>query len=246
MSKLSAHTGFYATVKTGLNKNYNPVMEYKDYAERLKSLQIENGIKTQIELSRWLGFSRSIVSEWMRGECIPSMDTAIKLAEKFGCNAQWLLTGDGAKYKSDNTQTFINFIDVTHLNDEQRELISKMVKQFAGLEKTPKTENKPLTAEPEKGGGGGLIERKESLQTYSGKVPLQESIATTKRWQCKASREQEADGTYLCATERRAIERRVDETVQAKPSLNWAQLRSSFIDRLPQDNENNHQQQQSE
>ena len=38
MSKLSVNTGFYATVKTGLHINYNPVMEYKDYADRLQNV----------------------------------------------------------------------------------------------------------------------------------------------------------------------------------------------------------------
>ena len=132
-------------------------MEYKDFANRLKALQTEKGIKTQIELSRWLGFSRSIVSEWMRGECLPSMDTAIKLSEKFGCNAQWLLTGKGKKTIDEEIITQ-GFLESANLTNEQITLIKSMVTQFE--QNNPKTiENntiKPLTARPENVGGGGV------------------------------------------------------------------------------------------
>ncbi len=155
MTRLSAHTGYYATVKTGLHINYNPVMEYKDYADRLKSLQIEKGIKTQIELSRWLGFSRSIVSEWMRGECIPSMDTAIKLSEKFGCNTQWLLTGDGLKYKTDKVHVLGRVIDITHLSPSRQKEAETFIKFLESQEKiTQNNQNKPLTTEAENAEGG--------------------------------------------------------------------------------------------
>ena len=132
-------------------------MEYKDFANRLKALQTEKGIKTQIELSRWLGFSRSIVSEWMRGECLPSMDTAIKLSEKFGCNAQWLLTGKGKKTIDEEIITQ-GFLESANLTNEQITLIKSMVTQFE--QNNPKTiennVNKPLTAQPENVGGGGV------------------------------------------------------------------------------------------
>ena len=157
MTLLSANSGFYATVKSGQHKIYNPLMDYKKYSERLKDLQVEQGIKTQIELSRWLGYSRSIVSEWMRGEKIPSMDTAIKIAEKFGCNAQWLLTGDGLKYKTDNAKFIGRIIDITHLSPPRQQEAENFIKFLESQEKTPeKTQNKPLTTETENVGWGGV------------------------------------------------------------------------------------------
>jgi transcriptional regulator with XRE-family HTH domain len=157
MCQLSVNTGFYATVNTGFNNNYNNLMEYKEFANRLKSLQLEKGIKTQIELSRWLCFSRSIVSEWMRGECLPSMDTAIKLSEKFGCNAQWLLTGKGKKTIDEEIITQ-GFLESANLTNEQITLIKSMVTQFE--QNNPKSSennpNKPLTPRPENVGGGGV------------------------------------------------------------------------------------------
>jgi transcriptional regulator with XRE-family HTH domain len=154
MCQLSVNTGFYATVNTGFNNNYNNLMEYKEFANRLKSLQLEKGIKTQIELSRWLGFSRSIVSEWMRGECLPSMDTAIKLSEKFGCNAQWLLTGKGKKTIDEEIITQ-GFLESANLTNEQIALIKSMVTQFE--QNNPKSsenkENKDLNLWPRTVGG---------------------------------------------------------------------------------------------
>jgi transcriptional regulator with XRE-family HTH domain len=152
MIQLSVNTGFYATINTGFIKDYNISMKYKDYAGRLKSLQLEKGIKTQIELSRWLGFSRSVVSEWMRGECIPSMDTAIKLSEKFECNAEWLLRGIGSKAITEQP-TLRNTIDVTNLTPEQLLLIKGMLAQFEQTNPV-KAENKPLTYPAENVGGG--------------------------------------------------------------------------------------------
>ena len=155
MRQLSVNTGFITTVKTGFYNNYNIPMEYKDFANRLKALQTEKGIKTQIELSRWLGFSRSIVSDWMRGECLPSMDTAIKLSEKFGCNAQWLLTGKGKKTIDEEIITQ-GFLESANLTNEQITLIKSMVSQFE--QNNPKTiennVNQPLTSLDKYGGGG--------------------------------------------------------------------------------------------
>ena len=158
MNQLSVNTGFYATINTGFIKDYNVPMKYKDYAARLKSLQIEKGIKTQIELSRWLGFSRSIVSEWMRGECIPSMDTAIKLAEKFECNAEWLLRGIGSKTITE-PPTLRNTIDVTNLTPEQLQAVKLIIAQFEQTNPV-KAENKSLTYPTENVGGGGRITKR--------------------------------------------------------------------------------------
>ncbi len=127
-------------------------MEYLNYAKRLKELQSDKGIKTQIELSAWMGFSKSIVSAWMRGEKIPSMDTALKIAEMFDVRVEWLLTGKGSKRITDAPQ-LQNYINVSNLTSDQRALINQMINQFAPKSSENK-ENKPLTPRPENGGGG--------------------------------------------------------------------------------------------
>jgi len=63
------------------------------FSGRLKQLQDKKYIKTQVELAKFLGFSTSVVSSWLRGEKLPSMDTALIISKKLGCTATWLLTG---------------------------------------------------------------------------------------------------------------------------------------------------------
>jgi len=153
MFRLSTDKGFNATINCGFDKEYNPLMEYLDYAKRLKGLQIDKGIKTQIELSAWMGFSKSIISAWMRGEKIPSMDTALKIAEMFGVCVEWLLTGKGQKSPSD-LPALRNVIDVTNLTPEQLALINGMLAQFEQTNPV-KAEHKALTSPVENVGEGG-------------------------------------------------------------------------------------------
>ena len=152
MARLSTDKGFYATINCGFDKEYNPLMEYLDYARRLKELQTDKGIKTQIELSAWMGFSKSIISAWMRGEKIPSMDTALKIAALFDVCVEWLLTGKGQKSQND-LPYLRDVIDVTHLTPEQLTLIKGMIAQFEQVN-PKKDENKSLTYPTENVGGG--------------------------------------------------------------------------------------------
>jgi transcriptional regulator with XRE-family HTH domain len=164
MIQLSTNKGYFTTINCGFNKEYNPLMEYLNYAKRLKELQSDKGIKTQIELSAWTGFSKSIISAWMRGEKIPSMDTALKIAEMFDVRVEWLLTGKGSKRITDAPQ-LQNYINVSNLTSDQRALINQMINQFApkSSENNP---NKPLTARPENVGGGGGVNLPDPLALY--------------------------------------------------------------------------------
>lgn len=156
MIQLSTDKGFYATINCGFDKEYNPLMEYLDYAKRLKSLQVAQGIKTQIELSAWMGFSKSIVSAWMRGEKIPSMDTALKIAEMFGVCVEWLLTGKGLKHP-DDAPVLQNYINVTDLTPEQIQETNEFIAFKRSQNKSKNIENntnKALTSPNENVGGG--------------------------------------------------------------------------------------------
>ena len=157
MIQLSTDKGFYATINCGFDKEYNRLMEYLDYAKRLKSLQVAQGIKTQIELSAWMGFSKSIVSAWMRGEKIPSMDTALKIADMFGVCVEWLLTGKGLM-RPDDAPDLQHYINITDLSLEQ----IKEVNDFVAFKKSQNNAkalenntNKTLTSPDENVGGGG-------------------------------------------------------------------------------------------
>ena len=155
MARLSTDKGFYATINCGFDKEYNPLMEYLDYARRLKELQTDKGIKTQIELSAWMGFSKSIISAWMRGEKIPSMDTALKIATMFDVCVEWLLTGKGPKHPNEEAQLNLNdYINVTNLTPEQLQAVKLIIAQFEQTNPL-KAENKSLTYPTENVGGGG-------------------------------------------------------------------------------------------
>ena len=151
MIQLSTDKGYFTTINCGFDKEYNPLMEYLDYAKRLKSLQVAQGIKTQIELSAWMGFSKSIVSAWMRGEKIPSMDTALKIADMFGVCVEWLLTGKGLKRTNDKQQPSPLLDKFNQLCPEQQ----REVTEFINFKLSQNKENKPLTARPENVGAGG-------------------------------------------------------------------------------------------
>ena len=131
-------------------------MEYLDYARRLKELQTDKGIKTQIELSAWMGFSKSIISAWMRGEKIPSMDTALKIADKFDVCVEWLVTGKGSKHHNKETQltNHNGYLESANLTPEQLQVVKLMIAQFEQTNPV-KDENKSLTYPTENVGGGG-------------------------------------------------------------------------------------------
>ena len=152
MIQLSTDKGYFTTINCGFDKEYNPLMEYLDYAKRLKSLQVAQGIKTQIELSAWMGFSKSIVSAWMRGEKIPSMDTALKIADMFGVCVEWLLTGKGLKRLDEIKQPSSPLLDKFNQLDSDQQ---KEVNDFINFKLSQNKEIKPLTARPENVGGGG-------------------------------------------------------------------------------------------
>ena len=156
MARLSTDKGFYATINCGFDKEYNPLMEYLDYARRLKELQTDKGIKTQIELSAWMGFSKSIISAWMRGEKIPSMDTALKIADKFDVCVEWLVTGKGSKHHNKETQltNHNGYLESANLTPEQLQVVKLMIAQFEQTNPV-KDENKSLTYPTENVGGGG-------------------------------------------------------------------------------------------
>lgn len=165
MATLSTDKGLGATINCGFIKEYNVLMEYLDYAKRLKELQTDKGIKTQIELSAWMGFSKSIISAWMRGEKIPSMDTALKIAAMFDVCVEWLLTGKGQK-KLDDSPNLRNVIDTTNLTPEQLQAVKLIIAQFE-QSNPAKAENKSLTYPTENVWGGGIKQPEPIQQAQS-------------------------------------------------------------------------------
>ena len=195
-------------------------MEYKEFAKNLKELQAEKGLKTQIEFSRFIGVSKSFVSVLLLGEKLPSMDTALEICNKFDVNLDWLMLNKGHKRPGDEIADPL-YKNIINLTVEQRQHVESLVSLLAS-QPASQPACEPSRAEP---------------QRHSGIVPAKESKQTTQRLKEMATREQEAAGSYICDTERRAIERRVDAVMRTKSPMDWKDLRSSFTDRAPQDDE---------
>ena len=72
----------------------------RDFARRLNALCDAHEMPQRgrrIELSRVVGVSGEAARKWLAGDAIPAMDHIVVLSTHFRVNAQWLLTGLGAR-----------------------------------------------------------------------------------------------------------------------------------------------------
>jgi len=60
----------------------------------LRIRQIRGGV-LQEELATFLGISQGQLSKIERGKLGPSLDTLMRLVDRFGRSADWILTGKG-------------------------------------------------------------------------------------------------------------------------------------------------------
>jgi DNA-binding XRE family transcriptional regulator len=154
MAKIITDSYLNSIINSDIYLEHTYLMKYLEYASRFKRLWKDSDApKTQKELAKWLNYSQPMINYWLNGEKLPSMETAIKIADKFGVCVEWLITGKGLKHPNDEPE-LQNHINVTDLTDDQRALINQMMAQF-----TPKTlennTNKTLTTSIENAGGGG-------------------------------------------------------------------------------------------
>ena len=130
-------------------------MKYPDFAKRLAAVwkACERAPVKQTPLAKWLGFSQPTVNDWLNGKGLPSMDTAIKLADKFECSVEWLLTGRGSKeVNKESTDPF--YAMYLELPDIHRLAVKNLVQALSQTPATPQqNENKPLTEEIKDVGG---------------------------------------------------------------------------------------------
>ena len=157
MPLLLANSELKATVNSELFSAHNALMKYPEYAARFKRSWKESKtpVKTQKELAKLLGVAQATVSDWINGEKLPSMDTAIEISKKLDCCVVWLLTGNGLKRLDDKQQPSPLLDKFNQLCPEQQQIIELMVDQLSNKPKSSENkENKPLTARPENVGGG--------------------------------------------------------------------------------------------
>lgn len=69
--------------------------------------------KPQNALGKVLGVSGPMVSNYRKGEKLPSMPTAIDISIACGVCVEWLLTGRGAKYPGDEVSLSVQLQDKT-------------------------------------------------------------------------------------------------------------------------------------
>ena len=69
-----------------------------DFSKRLKELRLKEGTM-QKEIAKFLGVTPTAVSDYENGKRSPPLDTITKLANRYGANLNWLLTGEGPMFQ---------------------------------------------------------------------------------------------------------------------------------------------------
>ena len=85
---------------------------------RLKTLRLQKDL-TQIELAKKLDITRSSVSYYEKNAVYPSIEMLIKICQYFNVSADYLLGLSDIKE-----------FQISHLNDEQVEIILNVIRQF--------------------------------------------------------------------------------------------------------------------
>ena len=139
------------------NPYMNTNMKYPEFSKRLTNVWkgCDAAPEKQTPLAKWLGFSQPTVNDWLNGKGLPSLDTAIKLADKFGVCVEWLVTGKGQKHPNEESQptNHNGYLESANLTPEQLQVVKLMIAQFEQTNPV-KAENKSLTYPTENVGGG--------------------------------------------------------------------------------------------
>lgn len=105
-------------------------VKYPDFARRFRLMCKEsNAPRTQKELAKWLGYSQPTINDWLNGNKLPSMDTAIELSTKFDCSLDWLMTGRG-NTRIEEMETIYDLLDKTPLTDAQKNNFKALIDSF--------------------------------------------------------------------------------------------------------------------
>lgn len=104
----------------------------------------------QTEVASWFGIQPNATHKWFNGTGWPSMARAVMLARRLGVNTEWLITGRGQKYPSENGidkrffEIAVRVLDVLqrkgwdHLIIEQKiKAVTVAYKLFHDVDSTP-------------------------------------------------------------------------------------------------------------
>ena len=84
--------------------------------EQIKKLRIAKHIN-QVQLAQYLGVTKQSISNWENNNIFPSVDMLKKIAQFFGCSADYLLELDTSRF----------FIETTNLSLEQINHIQQLI-----------------------------------------------------------------------------------------------------------------------
>ena len=112
-------------------------MKYPEYAARFKRAWKESRspVKTQKELAKVLGVAQATVSDWINGEKLPSMDTALEISGKLGCCVVWLLTGK--ETVSVTSVNIDNYLDLSIFDENSLKMIELIRENAVKLASQP-------------------------------------------------------------------------------------------------------------
>ncbi len=147
----------YLDVDLSDNEGMSDTVKYPEFSKRLTQVWMgsNDAPKKQTQLAKWLGFAQPTVNNWINGNALPGLETAVILANKFDCNPIWLITGSGSKYLSEELKPD-GYIKVSHLSPSGQQEVEEFIRFKESQENKPENNpNKPLTPTTENVGGGG-------------------------------------------------------------------------------------------
>jgi transcriptional regulator with XRE-family HTH domain len=113
-------------------------MKYRDFGDRFSMAcrEADPVLPTTNEgLSKIFGVSPPMISYWRKGDKLPAMETAQRIAKRCGICVEWLLTGRGPKYPETPTKKISQAASlairaIPELTDTQLEIVSSMVREL--------------------------------------------------------------------------------------------------------------------
>lgn len=96
------------------------------FGEKILKLRKEQGWSQQ-ELAKMVGTSGPIIGRYERGEMVPSVEVAKKLADVFAITLDYLVDESGKVSELKDRSMLERLTEVEHLDDADRQIILKVV-----------------------------------------------------------------------------------------------------------------------
>lgn len=94
------------------------------FKDNLKKLRKENKV-TQVELATHLGFYHSAVVKWESGQCEPSFDTLIKIAQYFNVSVDYLLGIENSVFTAQDYADGVRNTKKVSITADQEDIFDK-------------------------------------------------------------------------------------------------------------------------